>query len=82
MKQFRKVLEMAKKSRETLIRTLQKAIANDPRTLYKLSQLAELPYCVPHQFMAGMRQNITLRTASALCDVLGLELRPKRKGGK
>ena len=46
---------------------------------FELSNRSGIAYSVIHRFIAGDR-DLTLRTASKLADVLGLELRSKRKG--
>ena len=65
--------------RDRFIRILQRAIQRDGRTLYAVARDSELRYGVVHAFARGSRENITLRTAAALCDVLGLELTRKVK---
>ncbi len=65
---------------QNFIEIIQDAIERDPRSLYKLAQDAELAYSTVHRFQTGERVNISPSTAAKLCQVLGLELRPTRKG--
>jgi len=67
---------------EKMNRTLKRAIKNDPRTLYAIAKAANLHYSIPDRFMREDDVAITLPTIAALCDVVGLELRPVAKGGK
>ena len=60
--------------------TIRKAIRQDPRTLYRLSIDAGLPYQTVHRFANGQREDLVMKTAWRLCEALHLELR--RKGGK
>ncbi len=60
----------------SLIRTIRTAIERDPRSLYAIAKAAELPYSTVHRFATMERTELGLRTASALCDTLGLELKP------
>lgn len=65
---------------QDLIAVLRKAIDRDHRTLYALAKAAGLRYSVVHRFARGERVGISLVTAAKLCQTLGLELRPVRKG--
>ena len=70
---------------DSLIKVIRAAIRRDPRSLYRLAIDADLPYGTVHRFARKERTELGLRTASALCDALGLSLQPvksKRKGGK
>ena len=66
-------------ARDSLIRALRTAIEKDKRTLYRLAKDAGLPYGTVHRFARKERTELGLRTASAICDALGLQL-VKRKG--
>jgi len=48
---------------------------------FEWARRADVDYSAVHGFAAGKR-DMTLRSASRLCDVLGLELQPKRKRKK
>jgi len=61
---------------------IQRAIEQDPRSLYRLAKDAKLDYATVHRFARGERTDLVLHTAERLCDALGLRLvadRPKRK---
>ena len=63
-------------------RILKRAIKADGRSLYRISKLAKLHYSVLQRFVQNDQLAIALPTIAALAEVVGLELRPKRKGGK
>ncbi len=67
-------------AKSTLIKVLRDTIRDDPRSLYRLAKDAGLPYGTVHRFATKRRTELGLRTASAICDALGLIL-TKRKGG-
>lgn len=48
-------------------------------SILKLSKRSGVPYAAAHGFVNGDRDAV-LSTASKLCDALGLELRPVRRG--
>ncbi len=58
---------------------MRMAIEKDPRTLYRLAKDSGLPYGTVHRFARKERTDLGLRTASAICDALRLQL-TKRKG--
>jgi hypothetical protein len=64
-----------------LTKVLRKAIDRDPRSLYMIAKDGGLPYSTVHRFATLERSQLSLKTASALCQVLGLELRPRRRKG-
>ncbi len=64
---------------DSLIRALRTAIEKDKRTLYRLAKDAGLPYGTVHRFARKERTELGLRTASALCDALGLHLTKRRR---
>ncbi len=64
---------------DSLIRALRAAIEADKRSLYRLAKDAELPYGTVHRFARKERTELGLRTASALCDALGLHLTKRRR---
>ncbi len=67
--------------KKDLIEIIRRAIEKDSRTLYRIAKDAGLPYGTVHRFARKERTELGLRTASALCDVLGLRLvKDKRKG--
>ena len=68
--------------RNMLADALRVAIAADERTLYAIAKTAKLPYSTIHRFATMERTDLGLRTASALCEVLGLELRLARRKGR
>lgn len=63
-----------------MITTLQKAIRNDPRSLYQLARDAGLRYSVVHPLATGEQTNPTANTLNKLAAALGYELRLVRKG--
>jgi hypothetical protein len=70
-----------KTTHNTLADAMRAAIKADPRSLYELAKTAKLPYSTVHRFATMERTDLGLRTASIICEVLGLELRPAGKGG-
>ena len=72
---------MAKKPPETFTKTLRQSIMNDEKSMYAIARSAGVHYAALARFMSGERPGITLQTAGRIAAVLGLELRPKRKGG-
>jgi hypothetical protein len=68
---------------KSLAAVIREAIERDERSLYAIAKLASISYQALHPFFRGHREEITLGTASRLCRVLGLELRPttRRKKG-
>ena len=60
---------------------LQTAIADDGRTFYRLGKDADVSPEIISRFVAGER-DIRLATASKLADVLGFELRSRKKTRK
>ena len=50
-------------------------------SMLQLSKRAELPYATIHGFIRD-EKTVTLRSASKIADVLGLELRAKKRKGK
>ena len=74
------VEEMSKKKPSTdLGEQLRAAFYASGLSRFELSRRAGMSYAIVHRFMGGDR-TITLDTATRLCDVLGMELRPKRDG--
>lgn len=76
---------MSKKTRQTdLSAQLRAAFEDGGLSRFELARRAGISYAVVHRFFGGDR-DIRLETASRLCKVLGLELRPlgssiRRKG--
>jgi len=70
-----------KRTKTDLRGDFRAAFAASGMTRLALSKQTGVSYSVIHRFIAGER-DLTLRTASKLADVLGLELRQsaKRKG--
>jgi hypothetical protein len=65
-----------------LEKTLREAMKADGRTVYAFSRDSGLRVHGVQRFWAG--GGLTLKSASALCSLLGLDLRPlarQRKGG-
>ena len=58
---------------------LLKAFEASGLNRFAWSKQADVEYSAVHGFVEGSR-DVTLATASKLADVLGLELRPERKG--
>jgi hypothetical protein len=73
-------LGMAKNKQPSLPNLIRKAIAQDGRTIYRLSLDCGVSQAVLGRFVRGER-DMNLRTASKVCDALGLGLRPVRKKG-
>ena len=71
---------MATNPADKMTRTLKRAIKADGRSLYRIAKLSRLHYSILDRFVHEERLAITLPTIAALCDVVGLELRPIRKG--
>lgn len=61
-----------------IVSELRKAIEQDGRTMYALSRDAGLSPIQLSRFIRGER-GLTTPAVDALCEALGLELRPKRK---
>lgn len=72
---------MAKRA-PILARAIRAAIDANPRTLHRIAKDATLPYSTVHRSSTHERTELNLRTASVLCDTLGLELRPVRRKGR
>jgi len=69
-------------SKNSLTGVMRRAIDEHEYSLLALAKATGLPYSVVHGFANGNR-TVTLKTAERLCDVLELELAPKRrKAGK
>ena len=60
---------------------LIEAIKASGLTLTRLAEIADVSEGMLSRFVNGKR-GVTLTTASKLCEVLGLELRPKKTGKK
>jgi hypothetical protein len=71
---------MSKPDSISLPDAIRDAIAQDGRTIYKLSLDSGVDQAVLGRFVRGER-DMNLRTASKVCDALGLGLRPMRKKG-
>lgn len=70
--------KMSKKQTD-LANGLREAFEASDMNRLELSRRSGVSYSVVHRFIAGER-DLTLGTASKLAGVLGLELKPKRKG--
>ncbi|HET6324818.1 MAG TPA: helix-turn-helix domain-containing protein [Planctomycetaceae bacterium] len=66
----------ATKSERPIVRALRKAIKDDPRTINALAVDAGVPVPTLSRFVQGER-SMTLDSAAALAEALGLELRSK-----
>ncbi len=64
-----------------LAETIRKAAAASGLSMLQLSKRTGIHYAAVHGFI-GEYRDITLRTASKLCKLLELELRPVRKRRK
>ncbi len=72
---------MAKKTRTSdLAARIRKAFNASGLSRFELARQAGISYAIVHRFM-GTDRDITIGTASKLCDVLGLKLRPIGKRG-
>ncbi len=67
-----------RKSERPIVRALRKAIKGDPRTINALAVDAGVPVPVLWRFVQRER-SMTLDSAAALAEALGLELRPKEQ---
>ena len=72
-------MERMRKQTTDLAKALRAALAAADMSRFELSKRSGVSYSVIHRFFGGDR-DLTLRTASKLADVLGLELRPVRRG--
>ena len=71
---------MSKKNDNTLRAVIIAAFDKSGLSRFEWARRAGIDYSAVHGFVAGSR-DMTLRSASRLCKVLGLELHaPKRKG--
>jgi plasmid maintenance system antidote protein VapI len=70
MKRKRKPIDLGKQLRE--------AFRKSGLTRFALAKQSGVPYSGIHRFVAGER-DISLSTASRLCDVLGVEFRPTNR---
>lgn len=61
-----------------LAETIRRAMERDGRTLYRLAKDSGVNSAILGRFIRGER-DLRLETASKLCAILVLELRPKRK---
>lgn len=64
-----------KHKRTDLAEQLRRAWRESGLSRYMLAKRSGVGYSIIHRFAAGER-DLKLQTASKLCDVLGLELRP------
>ncbi len=68
--------EMVREKDRQLIRALRDAIQADPRTINAIAVEAGLSAAAVWRFVQGER-GLSLESAAALADTLGLQLRPK-----
>ena len=66
------------KQKTDLAKGLRAAFKASGMSRFELAKRSGVSYSVIHRFFGGGR-DLTLRTASRIADVLGMELRPKRK---
>ena len=69
--------EMAKTTGFAVL--LRRTIKADDRSLYRIAKDSGVAVAVLQRFVSGER-GLNLNTAEKICRVVGLELRPKRKG--
>ena len=69
------------KTERPMIRTLRKAIEADPRTTNALAVDAKIPVPVLWRFVQRER-GMTLESAAAVAEALGLELAKARNGSR
>lgn len=70
---------MSKKQAQVdLPQQLREAFEASGLSRFELARQAGVSYAIVHRFIAGQR-DVKLETASKLCAVLGLELRPVRR---
>lgn len=67
-----------KKKATNIVDQLKTAIGESGLTSYRISKMSGVAQPVLDRFLSGERKNITITTASKLCKVLNLELKPKR----
>lgn len=74
-------MAIKRKKKTDLGATIRRAIRDDDRTPYGVGRDAGVDRSILVRFVNGDR-SLTLGTASKICDVLGLELRPVPSGKK
>lgn len=74
-------MAIKRKKKTDLAATLRRAIRDSGMTPYAVSRDAGVDRSILVRFVNGDR-GLTLTTASRLCDVLDLDLRPARSGKK
>ena len=70
---------MSKSKPTSIAEQLRQAVQDSGQTPYALAKLAGIDRSALLRFLHDER-GLTLDSAAALCDVLGLELRPVKKG--
>lgn len=70
---------MAKRKKTDLAQQLRAAFEKSGLSRFGLARQSGVPYSVVHRFMEAER-DVRLGTASKMADVLGVEIRPLRKG--
>ncbi len=60
---------------------LRQAFADSGLSRFELARRAGVSYAIVHRFIGGER-DVTLKTASKLCGVLGVALRPAKRTRK
>ena len=73
------VMSMKRQQRTDLAAVIRRAIAESGLTPYRIATDADVDRAIMTRFVNGQR-GLTLDTASRICEVLGLELRPIRRG--
>ena len=63
----------------TIEKTLRKAATRSGLSMKAISDRADIPYMSLHSFLTKPDSTIHTRTANKLCDLFGLELKPKAK---
>jgi plasmid maintenance system antidote protein VapI len=71
---------MARKKTNNMVAVLRDAMVRHEQSLYGIAKSSGVEYSALLRFRAGER-GLTLETAAKLADYLGLELRPRQKGG-
>jgi plasmid maintenance system antidote protein VapI len=73
------VMSTTRQPRTDLATTIRRAIEVSGLTPYRIATDADVDRAIMTRFV-NRERGLTLDTASRICDVLGLELRPVRRG--
>ena len=75
---------MEKEQDKTMVELIRDAATADDRSIWRLARDADIHYPTLYLFIkgdkTGKKHSISIESADKLAKVLGLELRPRRKG--